>query len=140
MTTLLEPMPPLVLRARPALTVSDDEFFEFCRQNRELRIEQTREGEWIIMAPTGFETGGRNNEISRQLGNWARRDGTGIAADSSTGFVLPDGSRRSPDASWVLKSRLASLTPEDKEAIPAPRAGLCAGAALGQSDRHAGQD
>lgn len=93
---------------------ADTAFEDFCHANSELRIEQTREGEWIIMAPTGFETGGRNNEISRQLGNWARRDGTGIAADSSTGYILPDGSRRSPDASWVLKSRLAQLTPEQK--------------------------
>lgn len=114
MTTLLEPMPPLVLRAWPALTVSDDEFFEFCRQNSELRIEQNRQGEWIIMAPTGGETGSRNSEISRQLGNWARRETSGVSFDSSTGFVLPDGSRRSPDASWVLKSRLAQLTPEEK--------------------------
>lgn len=92
------------------LILADTAFEDFCHANSELRIEQTREGEWIIMAPTGFETGGRNNEISRQLGNWARRHGTGIAADSSTGYLLPDGSKRSPDASWVLRSRLAALT------------------------------
>jgi len=111
MTTLLEP---LVLRARPALTPTDDEFFEFCRQNQGLQIEQTAQGEWVIMPPTGFETGSRNNEVSRQLGNWARQDDTGVAVDSSTGFVLPNGAKRSPDASWVLRSRLAALTPEQK--------------------------
>ena len=111
MTTLMEP---LVLRARPALHFSDDEFFEFCRQNRDLRIEQTAAGEWIIMSPTGFETGSRNSEVSRQLGNWARQDGMGIALDSSTGYVLPNGATRSPDASWVLRSRLAALTVEQK--------------------------
>ncbi len=104
---------PLVLPARHG-PGADTAFEDFCRANRELQIEQTTEGEWIIMAPTGFETGGRNSEISRQLSNWARQDGTGIAADSSTGYVLPDGSRRSPDASWVRKSRLATLTPEEK--------------------------
>ncbi len=116
MTIILEqnPMLPLVLRARPALRVSDDEFFEFCRQNRDLRIEQTAGGEWVIMAPTGGETGSRNNEVSRQLGNWARQDDTGVAFDSSTGYVLPNGAKRSPDASWVRRSRLAALTPEQK--------------------------
>lgn len=116
MTTIVEPntLLPLVLRARPALTVSDDEFFEFCRQNRDLRIEQTAGGEWVIMVPTGGETGSRNNEVSRQLGNWARQEGTGIAFDSSTGYILPNGAKRSPDASWVLRSRLAALTPEQK--------------------------
>ncbi len=112
MTTLMEP---LVLRARPALTPTDDEFFEFCRQNSDLRIEQTAQGEWIIMPPTGFETGSRNNEVSRQLGNWARQDDAGVAVDSSTGFILPNGAKRSPDASWVLRSRLAALTPEQKK-------------------------
>ena len=107
-------MLPLVLRARPALRVSDDEFFEFCRQNRDLRIEQTAGGEWIIMPPTGFETGNRNQEVSRQLGNWARQDDTGVAADSSTGYILPNGAKRSPAASWVLRSRLTTLTPEQK--------------------------
>ena len=104
---------PLILPARQG-PGAEAAFEEFCHANRELQVEQTTQGEWIIMAPTGFETGGRNSEISRQLGNWARRDGTGIAADSSTGYILPDGSRRSPDASWVLKSRLAALTPEQK--------------------------
>ena len=112
MTTLMEP---LVLRARPALAPTDDEFFEFCRQNSDLRIEQTAQGEWIIMPPTGGETGSRNSEVSRQLGNWARRDDVGVAFDSSTGFVLPNGAKRSPDASWVLRSRLAALTAEQKK-------------------------
>lgn len=116
MTTTLEPpsLLPLVLRAQPALTPTDDEFFEFCRQNDDLRIEQTAQGEWVIMPPTGFETGSRNNEVSRQLGNWARQDDTGVAVDSSTGFLLPNGAKRSPDASWVLRSRLVALTPEQK--------------------------
>ena len=122
MTTVLEPKPllkansllPLVLRTRPALTLSDDEFFEFCQQNRELRIEQTAAGEWIIMVPTGGETGSRNNEVSRQLGNWAREGDAGVAFDSSTGYTLPNGAKWSPDASWVPRSRLAALTPEQK--------------------------
>ena len=98
MTTMLE-VGPLVLRAWPALSLTDDRFFEFCRQNPDLRIEQTGGGDWIIMPPTGGETGSRNNELGRQLGNWARQDKTGVSFDSSTGFVLPSGSRRSPDAS-----------------------------------------
>ena len=120
MTTTLGPpsLLPLILRARPALTPTDDEFFEFCRQNNDLRIEQTAQGEWIIMPPTGFETGSRNNEVSRQLGNWARQDDTGVAVDSSTGFVLPNGAKRSPDASWVHRSRLAALTGEQKKFLP----------------------
>lgn len=95
--------------------MSDGEFFEFCRRNRDLRIERTSEGEIIIMPPAGSDTGSRNLEIARQLGNWTEQNGTGIAFDSSTGFTLPNGATRSPDASWVRKSRWEALTEEERE-------------------------
>ena len=44
--------------------------------------------------------------------------GNGEAFDSSGGFILPNGALRSPDASWVLKSRLAELTEEQKDGFP----------------------
>ena len=64
------------------------------------------------MPPAGFESGYRNNDISRQLGNWAAADGRGVAADSNTEYLLPNGAAFSPDASWVLKSRLESFSKE----------------------------
>ena len=105
----------MVLHTRPAIETSDEQFFLFCQQNRDWQIERTAEGDWIIMPPAGGETGSRNSEIARQLGNWAKQDGTGVAFDSSTGFDLPNGATRSPDASWVRRSRLAALTPEQKQ-------------------------
>src|SRR5207237_7131858 len=89
--------------------MDDSEFFEFCGKNPELRIERDASGEIIIMPPAGFETGYRNNEVCRQLGNWARTDGRGLALDSNTEYLLPDGAALSPDASWVLKSRVVSF-------------------------------
>jgi Uma2 family endonuclease len=127
MTTLLEPpqmpsaLPPpsradrVILHMRPLFDWSDDQFFAFCQQNRDLRIEQTTQGDLIVMPPTGGGTGSRNSELTRLLGNWARSDGSGITFDSSTGFTLPSGAKKSPDASWVLRSRLAALTPAQKE-------------------------
>jgi Uma2 family endonuclease len=95
--------------------MGDDEFFEFCVRNPELRIERSAGGEIIIMPPAGFETGYRNNELCRQLGNWARADGRGVALDSNTEYLLPDGSALSPDASWVERSRLDRFTREQKK-------------------------
>lgn len=89
--------------------MDDNEFFDFCSKNPDLRIERDPSGEIIIMPPAGFETGYRNNELCRQLGNWARTDGRGVALDSNTEYVLPNGAARSPDASWVVKSRLSSF-------------------------------
>ena len=102
----------LRIRLQPALCPTDDQFYEFCRLNRELRIERDAEGEVTIMPPAGWESARRNAEITAQLQTWAREDGTGAAADSSAGYVLPNGAVRSPDASWVSNARLASVTAE----------------------------
>ena len=65
----------------------------------------------IVMAPTHFSTGNRNFELCGQLRNWALKDGRGMGGDSSTGFVLPNCARRSPDASWTLISRITQMDP-----------------------------
>jgi Uma2 family endonuclease len=53
-----------------------------------------------------------------QLRSWAKRDGRGRALDSNVEFILPSGAARSPDASWVLRSRLAHLTADQKKKFP----------------------
>ena len=111
---------PLVLRLRPALELSEDQFFALCQLNRGLRIERNAEGELLIMPPTGGGTGRRNAEITRQLGNWAVRDGTGLVFDSSTGFRLPNTAVRAPDAAWMRRSLLDAIPIErQEEFIPA---------------------
>ncbi len=96
------------------LQFSDDELLRLSSLNSDLRLEQTAEGDLIIMPPTGGYTGNRNHELNRQLGNWTKADGRGAAFDSSTGFKLPNGAKRSPDAAWVLRERLSKLTVEQK--------------------------
>ncbi len=97
---------PATLTAHP---MSDDEFAAFCSEHPDLSFEMSAEGEIIVMAPTFFLTGVRNVRISGRLEAWAESDGRGITVDSSTLFVLPNGARRSPDASWTLKSRIQQL-------------------------------
>jgi Uma2 family endonuclease len=98
--------------------LTDEQFFDFCQQNRDLRIERTANGEIIIMTPTGGITGNRNNEILFHLNLWNKKHQSGYVFDSSTGFTLPDTSMRSPDASWISKERWESLTPEEQEKFP----------------------
>lgn len=105
----------ITLRLPDELNFTDEKFFLLCGVNRELRLERTANGDIIVMPPTGGITGNRNQEITRQVGNWTRIDKTGAAFDSSTGFKLPNGADRSPDAAWVLLSRLAKLSPEQKK-------------------------
>jgi Uma2 family endonuclease len=106
---------PLVFHLHPVCDLSDDEVYELCQANREWRIERTAERELVAMPPVGGETSEENAEVTRQLGNWARRDGRGRVFDSSAGFILPDGAIRSPDAAWVATARLAALTTQERK-------------------------
>src|SRR5262245_65366484 len=90
--------------------LTDDQFFRLCRNNHDLRIEMTAEKELIIMSPTNAETGRKNAKITTRLCLWAEQDGTGECFDSSSEFTLPNGAKRSPDASWILRRRWDRLT------------------------------
>lgn len=97
------------------LKVSEEQFWQLVWANPELRMERTAEGELIVMPPTGSEGGSFNLELSTDLAIWNRQTLLGIAFDSSTGFRLPNGAIRSPDSSWVTKSRWDALTPEQRQ-------------------------
>ncbi|MEI6445829.1 MAG: Uma2 family endonuclease [Nostocales cyanobacterium ELA583] len=104
---------PLMLQMPSSMT--DDQFFEFCQLNRDLRIERNQFGDISIMSPAGSETGNREGKIIQQLMNWTDEDGTGIAFSSSTGFTLSTGAKRSPDASWIKLERWNKLTPAQQK-------------------------
>jgi Uma2 family endonuclease len=107
---------PVVLRFAPILRrLQGDDFFRFCQLNEQWKFELSKEGDLIVMMPSGGETGRRNAKLSRLLGNWAEEDGTGECFDSSTGFILPNGAERSPDAAWISKDRWAALSNKQQE-------------------------
>ena len=83
----------VLLRLPPDLHLTDDQLYELCRLNRELRIERTAQGGLVIMAPAGGDTSDKNAEITMQLRLWAKRDGTGRTFDSSGGFVVKGGEK-----------------------------------------------
>ncbi len=98
------------------LELTDEQFFQLCIDNRDLRFERTASGGLIIMPPTGSETGNFNIDLSYQLQSWSRQNKhLGIAFDSSTGFKLPDGTDISPDAAWIRRDRWDALTAEEKK-------------------------
>ncbi|MBI3303743.1 MAG: Uma2 family endonuclease [Deltaproteobacteria bacterium] len=105
---------PIKLNVRGA-KLTEEQFVRLCQENPELRIELTAKGELVIMPPTGSETGWRSGEIFYSLTDWAKKDGIGLTFDSSTGFTLPNGARRSPDASWVRRERWNALTKDQRE-------------------------
>lgn len=106
---------PLILQMPSSMKMTDEQFYEFCQENRDLRIERNQYGEISIMPPTGSETGNRNFNIAGQLWVWSEKDSTGICFDSSTGFKLSTGAERSPDASWIKLERWNNLSQEEKQ-------------------------
>jgi Uma2 family endonuclease len=108
----------LSLQLAPFIELTDEQFYELARVNRDLRLEQTVEGSLIVMAPTGWGVGIRNRRLTQQLGFWADHNGTGESFDSSTGFQLPNGAKRSPDASWVRLNRLVMANVPQDEFLP----------------------
>ncbi len=101
------------------LHVTPEQFEALAIANRDLRLERTATGELIVNPPTGWETGERNWNLSGELYLWWRSAGEpGKAFDSSTGFILPNGATRSPDASWLSCQRWEALTSEQKGTFP----------------------
>ncbi|OKH21118.1 Uma2 family endonuclease [Chroogloeocystis siderophila] len=100
------------------LPLTDEEFMRLASENEEWRFESTKDGELVIMPPTGGNTGRRNSKIITQLELWNSASNLGETFDSSTMFVLPNGARRSPDAAWIKRNRWNTLTLEQQDKFP----------------------
>ena len=97
----------------PFVALTSEQYAELCARHPELRIERTAKGEIIVLPPAGGETGHRNTLLTYRLQAWAESHG-GWVFDSSTGFTLPNGAQRSPDACRILDARWQALTPEER--------------------------
>ena len=104
---------PVVLPYDVSLKVSLADFQQISSLNPESRLELTAQGDLIVMPPESSWSGHRNAKISQYLGMWADQHG-GYEFGSSAGFILPDGSCRSPDASWISSDRWNALSAEEK--------------------------
>ncbi len=111
-------MSAMTLNIPSTLKLTDEQFYYLCLANRDLRLELTAQADLIVMPPAGGGTGKRNSDLNIELGLWNRASKLGFVFDSSTGFKLPNGATRSPDASWVSKERWESLTPQQQEQFP----------------------
>lgn len=99
----------------PDKSMSEEEFFSFCAANPDQPTERDQKGNILIMAPTNFESGHYGSAAIIALGNWNNQNGTGYVLSSSTGFTLPNGAVRSPDAAWVRKSRMDRLPISERQ-------------------------
>lgn len=95
--------------------LTDDELFALCTSNKMLRIERTKDGEIMLLHPTGTDSGYRNSDINYFLAHWNRQKHLGKVFDSSTGFTLPSGAMRSPDAAFIMMERWEAIPKEDRK-------------------------
>jgi Uma2 family endonuclease len=102
------------LNLESVIDLSDEQFYQLCRRNPDLRFERSATGELIIMSPTGSETGNRNFSLIVKFGIWVEQNNLGYGFDSSTGYKLPNGANRSPDLSWIRRDRWEALSKEER--------------------------
>lgn len=102
----------------PIIKLTDEQFYQLCRANPDVKFERNPKGKLIIMPPTGGETGNLNSEINADFVIWNRQTKLGKVFDSSTCFKLPNGADRSPDVAWIRQERWNALTPEQKQKFP----------------------
>ena len=108
---------PIILNLKN-VGLSDEQFYQLCQTNENWRLEQTAEGELIIMPPVGAISGNRESDLNGFVWLWNRQTKLGKVFSSSTIFSLPNGGRRSPDVAWIANQRWSALTPEEQEKFP----------------------
>ncbi|WP_041918575.1 Uma2 family endonuclease [Gloeocapsa sp. PCC 7428] len=108
---------PLTLNLQ-SVHLTDEQFYQLCISNPELRVERDADGDLIIMPPVGGNSGNRELELGTDLAIWNRQTQLGKVFSSSTIFKLPSGGDRSPDAAWIELSRWQALTPQQRQKFP----------------------
>jgi Uma2 family endonuclease len=108
-------MTAFIIDLSPIVQLTRTEFYKLCTANPDMKLERSAQGELIVMSPTGGETGHWNSKINGELYLWDREAQRGKSFDSSTGFSLPNGGDRSPDAAWLPIEKWQALTPEERQ-------------------------
>lgn len=104
---------PAVLDFSP-LRLSEEQFDNLARNQPDLNIELTAEGELVILAPTTIDTGWKNADLIFFVNQWAKNNRNGKVFDSSSLFTLSNGAKRSPDVAWVSGAQWNALPEEEK--------------------------
>lgn len=111
-------MTAITINLNNVVRLSEDQFYQLCRDNPDVKFERNVNGELIIMPPTGGETGRYNAKLTTRFVLWNEQTKLGEVFDSSTCFKLPNGAERSPDVSWIEISRWNALALEQREKFP----------------------
>ncbi|MDP5121088.1 MAG: Uma2 family endonuclease [Spirosomaceae bacterium] len=99
---------------------TDDELFELCAANPDLRIERNANYELIFLPFDGFTTSTYNAELTFKIGVWNRKSKEGFVTNSNGGYILPNGAMRAPDVAWINREKISRIPKEkQKKFLPA---------------------
>jgi Uma2 family endonuclease len=107
-------MAALTINLNSISNLSRSQFRQIAIDNPDMKLERNKQGNLIVMAPTGGETGSFNSDLNGQLYVWNHISQSGKTFDSSIGFELPGGGDRSPDVAWISLDKWEALTPEER--------------------------
>jgi len=99
----------------PTEKMSEEEFHAFCAANPKMRIEQDQYQNVTVMPPIHGDSGFYEKQAIVRVGNYEIEYKTGVSLSSSTGFKLPNGATRSPDACWISSKRWSTLSTKEKQ-------------------------
>jgi Uma2 family endonuclease len=106
----LDTSPLLVDISHITLRLTHEEFVQLCQDNPDMPFELTATGELVIAAPAGWENSEKNSDLAAQVAIWNRQTKLGKVFDSLGGFTLPSGAVRSPDVTWIEKSKFDGVS------------------------------
>lgn len=93
---------------------TEEQFYNFCITNKELKIERNSKGQLIIMPPTGLNTSFNNSSLLIKVGTWNEKYQLGKVSDSSGGYTLPNKAMYAPDVAWISNERWATVPEEQR--------------------------
>lgn len=111
-------MTTFTLNLDPIIHLTDEQFYQLCQANQDLKFERNAKGELLVVSPVGGKSGRGEANLIGVLWLWNEQSKLGVVFSSSTIFSLPNGGDRSPDVAWVELTRWEALTPEEQEMFP----------------------
>ena len=97
--------------------LSRESFLDFAERYPDLPMERDKNGITTIMSPVKKGSGKRESALNGFLFMWNYQSQSGELYGPSSGFDLPDGAFRQPDAAWISKDRLAKSKDSDESFI-----------------------
>lgn len=98
--------------------LSKAEFELLATRFPDLQLEREQNGTTTVMSPVKRGSGKREPKLYGFLFIWFLKTQMGELHGPSTGFDLPDGSTKSPDAAWISEERLKSASEDEEIFVP----------------------